>query len=63
MGRWTAEYLDDCDRRRYRYFGTRPEAAAFAASNGSADRSLVRRTRLEDVYLEVTGRQDLREAE
>lgn len=63
LGKWTVEYIDDDDCRRYRYFGTRPEATAFAGSQGTPDRSLVRLTRLEDVYLEATGRQDLREAE
>lgn len=56
MGRWTVEYIDENEKRNYRYFKNKEEADAFIASYGSPDRTLLRRTHLEDVFLEVTGR-------
>lgn len=57
FGRWTVEYIDEQEKRRYTYFDKKDEADKFIASVGSQDRTMLRRTRLEDVYLETTGRE------
>lgn len=56
FGRWTVEYLDDHDKRRFAYLDTKSEADSFMLSVGPQERSMLRRTHLEDVYLETTGR-------
>lgn len=57
FGRWTVEYIDDRERRNYRFFDKKDEADAFIRSCGSPEKTLLRRTHLEDIYLEKTGRE------
>ena len=53
LGSFTAEWDAD-GARQYRFFAQRSEAAAFAAELDSA--AFIRRTNLEDVFIELTGR-------
>lgn len=53
LGSFTAEW-DAEGARQYRFFAQRSEAAAFAAELDSA--AFIRRTNLEDVFIELTGR-------
>jgi len=56
IGRFTVEYDDvDCVRR-YRYFSDWNVAKDFVSELGGDDSILLRRTSLEDVFLEKTGR-------
>ena len=55
VGSVAVEYMED-DRTRYRYFGTREEANAFAAGIDTGVDVTIRRTNLEDVFVELTGK-------
>ncbi|MBP6021318.1 MAG: ABC transporter ATP-binding protein [Candidatus Methanomethylophilaceae archaeon] len=57
FGRWTVEYINEHEKRCYAYFDKKDEADRFISSVGSQDRTMLRRTHLEDVYLETTGRE------
>ena len=53
LGSYVVEWLE-CEGSQYRFFGSRPEAAAFA---GSLEvNATLRQTNLEDVFIELTGR-------
>jgi ABC-2 type transport system ATP-binding protein len=55
MGRYTVEW-DAVDAREYRFFDTRREAADFMAELGGS--ASIRRSNLEDVFIELTGRRE-----
>ncbi len=57
LGRHAVEW-DDGRERKYRFFSRREEAAAFAARMDAPEKLLVRRTNLEDVFIELTGRRE-----
>ena len=57
MGSYTVEW-DAAGTREYRFFPHRNEAADFAAKLASEEKVLVRRTNLEDVFIELTGRKE-----
>lgn len=55
VGEVTVEYTGDDDKRVYRYFRSREEANACASSVTSSDVT-IRKTNLEDVFVELTGK-------
>lgn len=55
VGSVAVEWMDG-ERTEYRYFGDRAEANAFAATIGGDAEVTVRRTNLEDVFVELTGK-------
>ena len=57
MGSYTVDW-DAAGTREYRFFPHRYEAADFAAKLASEEKVLVRRTNLEDVFIELTGRKE-----
>jgi len=57
IGSSAVEYIEDGDKR-YRYFPGRTEARAFADTLPDTVGITVRDTSLEDVFLELTGRED-----
>ncbi len=62
LGKYTVEYDSDDGRRQYRFFDTREEAKAFFDT--VEDRNgVVRGTHLEDVFLEETGRTNVKALE
>lgn len=56
MGRFTIEYNGEGCVRMYRYFSNWNEANEFASTFNESDDVFQRRTSLEDVFLELTGR-------
>lgn len=56
IGRVAVEHDDDKGARVYRYFADRTVAKEFAGAFGEDDSVLIRKTDLEDVFLELTGR-------
>lgn len=54
MGRVAVEWSDEAGRQ-YRFFDTRREAAEFA---GTLEEAHIRRSNLEDVFIELTGRRE-----
>lgn len=56
IGRITVEYDDDKGSRVYKYFPDRATAKEFSDSFHEDDTVLTRKTNLEDVFLELTGR-------
>ena len=56
LGRFTVEW-DKEDERAYRFFDDKKNAADFAAALAGNVR--IRRTNLEDVFIELTGRKSL----
>lgn len=57
LGRYAVEW-DDEKGREYRFFSRREDAAAFAPQLDKLEKVLVRRTNLEDVFIELTGRRE-----
>ncbi|MDR0508325.1 MAG: ABC transporter ATP-binding protein [Candidatus Methanoplasma sp.] len=57
IGRFAVEYDGDNHVRKYRYFSDWDDAKKFVATFGDSDSVLLRRTTLEDVFLEMTGRE------
>ena len=55
VGTVAVEYLED-DKTRYHYFKTREEANAFAATVDAGTDVTIRKTNLEDVFVELTGK-------
>lgn len=55
IGRWVVEYRRE-GRKSYRYFAEWDDATAFQESLSGEDRLSARATNLEDVFLELTGR-------
>lgn len=55
VGSTAVEYMQD-GRTQYRYFGGRSEAQAYAASLETDSEITIRRTNLEDVFVELTGK-------
>ena len=56
-GRYAVEW-DEEGRRNYRFFPLREEASSFAAHLEGEGKVLMRRTNLEDVFIEMTGRKE-----
>ncbi len=56
IGRISVEFDDEDGKRQYRYFPDRASARKFADSLREDDAVHIRRTSLEDVFLELTGR-------
>jgi len=56
IGRIAVEYDNDDGARAYRYFPDRSAAKEFAGTMEDNDSVLTRKTNLEDVFLELTGR-------
>ncbi len=56
LGRWTVEYKAEGGQKEYRYFHDREEANAFRDSLDESCTVTSRMTGLEDVFLELTGR-------
>lgn len=56
IGSMAVEYVSD-GKTLYRYFATRQEAKDFAAGLDEDSHILIRRTNLEDVFVELTGRE------
>ena len=54
MGRYTVEWQTE-EGRQFKFFDTKEEAAGFAAT---LDSSHIRRSNLEDVFIELTGRRE-----
>lgn len=54
IGKWAVEYMED-EKSQYRYFHSRDEANAMISGMESSDNVLLRRTNLEDVFVELTG--------
>ncbi|NLL94567.1 MAG: ABC transporter ATP-binding protein [Thermoplasmatales archaeon] len=57
IGKITVEYDDEDLLRKFRFFPDRESARAFAADLGQGTLPRVRRTTLEDAFLECTGRE------
>lgn len=57
IGRFAVEYDGEDLTRKYRYFQDRDDAKRFAEGIGDSDTVLLRKTTLEDVFLEMTGRE------
>lgn len=55
VGAVAVEYLQD-DKTQYRYFHTREEAQAFASGLRTDSEIRIRKTSLEDVFVEITGK-------
>lgn len=55
VGSSAVEYMEE-GRTMYRYFGTREDAQAFATGLDSDGEITIRRTNLEDVFVELTGK-------
>lgn len=55
VGSWAVEHLSD-GRTVYDYFGSREGAQAFSAGLESEGEIVIRRTNLEDVFVELTGK-------
>ena len=62
IGKFTVEYDSDEGMRKYRFFHDRESARAFYDENSDRNAS-IRSTHLEDVFLEKTGRLDVRSLE
>ena len=62
IGKFTVEYDSDEGMRKYRFFHDRESAKAFYDENIERNAS-IRSTHLEDVFLEKTGRLDIRSLE
>jgi ABC-2 type transport system ATP-binding protein len=56
IGRFAVEYDGEDRTRKYRYFSEWGEAKEFVALFGDNNSVLLRKTSLEDVFLEITGR-------
>jgi ABC-2 type transport system ATP-binding protein len=56
IGRFAVEYDDNACLRKYRYFSDWTEAKEFAGGFKEEGVALLRKTSLEDVFLEITGR-------
>ena len=56
IGHLAVEYDGEDCIRKYRYFSDRNAAKEFVAEFGDVDTVLLRKTTLEDVFLEMTGR-------
>jgi ABC-2 type transport system ATP-binding protein len=61
IGHFAVEYEDSGGNINYRYFSERDAAKEFTAGFGDSDSVLLRRTTLEDVFLEMTGRKIIRD--
>ncbi|UAL08433.1 MAG: ATP-binding cassette domain-containing protein [Candidatus Methanogranum gryphiswaldense] len=61
IGKWTVEYIDENEVRCFKYFNERKEASEFFDTCGDPERTLLRKTHLEDVFLETTGRDNFQE--
>ena len=59
LGRFTVEYDGDSGRREYRFFSSREEAKDFFGEQESRN-PVIRGTHLEDVFLEDTGRDNMK---
>ena len=57
LGAYAVEW-DAGEGREYRFFPRREEARDFAAHHADGEKVLVRRTNLEDVFIELTGRKE-----
>ena len=57
IGRFAVEYAAEDYTRKYRYFPDRDDAKKFVDELGDNDSALLRKTTLEDVFLEMTGRE------
>ena len=55
VGSVAVEYLDG-DKTQYRYFGSREEANAYASTIDTGVDVTIRKTNLEDVFVELTGK-------
>ena len=55
IGTATVEYFGPDKKTQYRYFGSREEADAFSKTLGTEFTVTVRRTNLEDAFVEMTG--------
>ena len=58
LGSFAIEHVDETGTRRYHYFHDRIEAKAFMDSLGDGVSVTSRNTNLEDVFLELTGREN-----
>ena len=61
-GQWTVEYDSDEGKKKYGFFSDWNDAQAFASKVSEQDPT-VRRTHLEDVFLEETGRDNMKVTE
>lgn len=55
IGKVAVEYFDDSGVTRYNYFKDRDSANAYAATLSARDRVVIRKTSLEDCFVELTG--------
>ena len=62
IGQWTVEYDSDEGKRQYRFFSDWYDAQAFV-SQVSERNPATRKTHLEDVFLEETGRDNMKVTE
>ena len=62
IGQWTVEYDSEEGKRMYRFFSDWNDAQSFA-SQMSEHNPASRRTHLEDVFLEETGRDNMKGTE
>ena len=56
IGSWAVEYRDPDGVKQYRYFTDMEQSRAFQESLPPVSRVVSRNTNMEDVFLEVTGR-------
>ncbi|NLL95173.1 MAG: ABC transporter ATP-binding protein [Thermoplasmatales archaeon] len=56
IGKFTVEFTDEKTRTQYRHFPHRDDAVAFMETLSSKDDILIRRTNLEDAFVELTGK-------
>ena len=61
-GQWTVEYDSDDGKKKYGFFSDWNDAQSFASQVSEHDPT-VRRTHLEDVFLEETGRDNMKVTE
>jgi ABC-2 type transport system ATP-binding protein len=57
IGHFAVEYDGEGHTRKYSYFSDRDDAKRFVSEFGDSDSVLLRKTTLEDVFLEMTGRE------
>ena len=57
LGKWAVEYIED-GIKKYRYFSDIEDSKAFRNSLGDEVQITTRQTNLEDVFLELTGREN-----
>ena len=62
LGRWTVEYIEDGEKK-YRYFHDPADARSFRDSFDENTQVTTRATNLEDVFLELTGRENTKATE